>query len=62
VQPKHTNQNRVLILFQPAKMAKLVLALLCAAVALAAARDLLAPLPTLSVASLPKKLQELNER
>ena len=41
---------------------KLVLALLCAAVAVAAARELLAPLPTLSVASLPKQLQELNER
>jgi hypothetical protein len=41
---------------------KLVLALLCAAVALASARDLLASLPTMSVSSLPDKLQELNKR
>jgi hypothetical protein len=41
---------------------KLVLAVLFAAVAMATARELLAPLPALSVSSLPKNLQELNER
>jgi len=45
------------------KMAqKLVLALLCAAVAVASARDMLAAKPTLSVSQLPKKLQDLNAR
>lgn len=48
---------------QTAKMAqKLVLALLCAAVAVASARDMLAAKPTLSVSQLPKKLQDLNAR
>lgn len=41
---------------------KLVLAVLFAAVAFATARELLAPLPSISIAALPKELQKLNER